>query len=740
MWAMKTMRLLLAAAILTWMGSATETAIAHDSRQVQEEELQNITLRGGVLLAPPFAIYDEDNDVYTGFQGDLLKSLEVFAKQDGYNLQFDLDLSPPQYNVALDLVANDCNTSANPNLLEDCQRFDLIIGDYYCNAARSVRVDFSPTWLRTTMSTLKTIKDDDDEAAQLTDYTTLTQLQSAEGGTACVPEGTYLRTVVMEKFPKANYLDCPSPADCVSYLKEGKCMLYADDELMLRYRALNDPSLEVTGEQFNTQYIVWSINYALATEKSRLLKKWMYASVANATLDLLSYKYFTVKLCPLGLAGEKCDLNCDPKHGTSDRYGQCVCHSNKWTGDDCSIEVEEDLNMFPEWEIAMCYAFFGINTLACIICAIWIYWERNTKQVKAWQPFFLNIVLLGCLISSSSIITLVQQSDTDEAVHACAVFPWLYSIGFSMTFGALYAKIFRVYMLFQAAAVTRRITVTKLDTLKWVCLIMCVDIIICTVWTVVDPMEWTRSIVATDIFGEPLESVGYCTSSSWKIFASLIACWHLALLFRACFLCYQTRHISTSFAESNYLAVAMISHLQIFAISIPILVIVGADPKSSLFIRGGDDLNVSSAIRSYTRARESSVAPRGLRSSAGNRRSSASSNESGMDTNSRGLPGGNRMSNVSSIESVSMPSRWKNDTPVNGLQPSVELVDSENLPSPASYPNLATLPKENNEEKESLPTLYSVPKPRAMSLGPRAMSLGTGTLTALDDVDFDSTE
>jgi len=140
-----------------------------------------------VLLAPPFAIYNEITDTYTGFQGDLLKSLEIFAYQDGYNLTFELSKSPSQYGDALDLVANDCNTTSNPNLLEDCNKFDLIIGDYYCNADRSTRVDFSPTFLRTTMSTLKIIKDENDDNALLTDYTTLTQLQSSEDGTACVP-------------------------------------------------------------------------------------------------------------------------------------------------------------------------------------------------------------------------------------------------------------------------------------------------------------------------------------------------------------------------------------------------------------------------------------------------------------------------------------------------------------------------------------------------------------------------
>lgn len=160
-------------------------------------ERKSMTLRGGVLLAPPFAISDDVEDLegsLTGFQGDLIDRLRAFASDDGYDLTFDLSLSPQQYGPALDLVAIDCNSTSNPHPLEECTKFDLIVGDYYCNADRSVRVDFSPTWLRTTMSTIK-LSDGD--------FTTLTQL-SAGGGTACVPEGTYLRTVVMEKFPKVS--------------------------------------------------------------------------------------------------------------------------------------------------------------------------------------------------------------------------------------------------------------------------------------------------------------------------------------------------------------------------------------------------------------------------------------------------------------------------------------------------------------------------------------------------------
>lgn len=99
------------------------------------------------------------------------------------------------------------------------------------------------------------------------------------------------------------------------------------------------------------------------------------------------------------------------------------------------------------------------------------------------------------------------------------------------------------------------------------------------------PLSWSREVTSTDQFGEPLESVGFCTGDHWKAFLSIIAAWHLALLFSACYLCYKARHISSRFVESKSLVLAIASHLQIYLISIPVLLLIGNDPVSNLFIR-----------------------------------------------------------------------------------------------------------------------------------------------------------
>lgn len=561
----------------------------------------HITLRAGVLHAPPFAIVDHELDgsiKYSGFQPDLLKRLSQFAKQqDNVTLEFEMARSPAQYGAALDLVANDCDDSDLNADSPDCQSFDLIVGDYYCNPDRSLRIDFTPSWLRTTMSTVKCVEEnlpdyegDDDgnsRGRSLEDYTTLTQASNA-GATVCVPDGTYLMDVVMNKFPGAEYLRCPSFDDCVQSLKDGECVLYADDELLLRYRASHDASLEVTREQFNTQYLVWPLRHDLDPVVALYLKKWMYAAVANATLDDLYFQYFQKELCPVGTAGEHCEKPCDPVHGTADSRGVCVCESVKWTGDDCSIEVPEETNLIPTTLKVLSYVMVGINFAFIAGCGAWLYWKRNSAQVRVSQPFFLSLVLLGCGISSSTILAMGQESAGDGPVEACMAIPWLYSVGFSITFGSLFAKIRRVYKIFQSAATpgaVRKTAVTFRETIFVIGVVLLVDVLVLVIWTAVSPLEWQRTVLSADQFGTPLESEGHCTSDQWMAFAGLIGMLHLILLAFACYLCFVSRNIPTKFSEGKYVSIAMISNLQIFLVGVPILIILGASPQSSFFVR-----------------------------------------------------------------------------------------------------------------------------------------------------------
>lgn len=123
------------------------------------------------------------------------------------------------------------------------------------------------------------------------------------------------------------------------------------------------------------------------------------------------------------------------------------------------------------------------------------------------------------------------------------------------------------------------------ETCSIVTAIVAMDVAILTVWTIVDPLEWQRTITSMDKYGEALSSEGFCTCDSWIVFAILIGALHLSLMLLATYMCYRTRHIPTRFHEGRYLSIAMVSNLQIFVIGLPVLVILGNDPPSSFFVR-----------------------------------------------------------------------------------------------------------------------------------------------------------
>lgn len=435
--------------ISLWLTAILVAAAAEQSND--DLPPSNLRLRAGILHAPPFAIRDVLYDGairFRGFQIDLLDRLSQFALEDNVTLTFEMSTAPSQYDDAFNTVAKDCEQLLGAGN-ETCSQFDLIVGDFYVNPSRSLRVDFTPSWLRTTMSTVRLKPEDHDNNLlrrdRQEDFMTLKQAETAYE-TVCVPAGTYIMEVVMGKFPHADYYKCFSPEDCLRALQDKICVLYADDELLLRHRASLDDRLEVTREQLNTQYLVWPMRRDLSPIVSDYIKRWMYAAVANATLDELYFKYFQKELCPVGTAGgklhatnlcqptmtsmnsmgyylfvENCELPCDPEYGEADTEGQCICKSTRWTGDDCSIEVEEDANLIPSPLKVLAFNLMGINYLMILGCAAWLIWRRESNQVKVSQPFFLGLVLLGCSISTSTIIAMAQEDDGDGPVKACMV-------------------------------------------------------------------------------------------------------------------------------------------------------------------------------------------------------------------------------------------------------------------------------------------------------------------------------
>eukprot|EP00516_Mucochytrium_quahogii_P004898 CAMPEP_0203750554 /NCGR_PEP_ID=MMETSP0098-20131031/4765_1 /ASSEMBLY_ACC=CAM_ASM_000208 /TAXON_ID=96639 /ORGANISM=" , Strain NY0313808BC1" /LENGTH=1928 /DNA_ID=CAMNT_0050639909 /DNA_START=418 /DNA_END=6204 /DNA_ORIENTATION=+ len=245
-----------------------------------------------------------------------------------------------------------------------------------------------------------------------------------------------------------------------------------------------------------------------------------------------------------------------------------------------------------------CLFFFVVNISIATVFAIWANLLRKHPVVKASQTTFLNMISLGAMISSSTILPIITDDSANPRANenggntkadiACNLQVWMYCLGFMLTFCPLFLKMYRVQKIFKgdlAKMVSAKIS-------DWQLMKMCigfvsVDIILLVLWTLIDPLKFIRDTTEFDPYGNPKNSVGTCKSEYSTVFLVAISVYHIAVLLYGSKISYQTSDLNTAFSEAKYVSVAVISALQVFILAIPLLIVIAGDPISDMFVRSG---------------------------------------------------------------------------------------------------------------------------------------------------------
>lgn len=158
---------------------------------------------------------------------------------------------------------------------------------------------------------------------------------------------------------------------------------------------------------------------------------------------------------------------------------------------------------------------FALITCTCVTLGVWVAYNRSGKVVKAAQPFFLYMLLFGCVISSSLLLfASLDEADASPEVltSLCHAQVWFYFMGFSLTFSAIFAKVNRLRAIFHQRSL-QVIHVTVFQASKVVLIMLSFVFIILISWQIFDPLEWKRFPVRESKYGDVLESRGSCSSS-----------------------------------------------------------------------------------------------------------------------------------------------------------------------------------------------------------------------------------
>jgi hypothetical protein len=216
------------------------------------------------------------------------------------------------------------------------------------------------------------------------------------------------------------------------------------------------------------------------------------------------------------------------------------------------------------------FCLVGVSLFICIGSAIWVYLHRQNRTVKASQPEFLLLLCLGAALVSVSLIFMSFDEDKGwseaQLSRSCATFPWLFVLGYAVMYCALVCKLWRLSRLLQ---MRRRAVAAKQVLLPFVVVTACL-LIVLTVWTIHDPLQWVREQVGDN----PRNTYGKCQVQD-EALPYIIPLGGLLLLAMGAtaVLCWQLKDVQADLVESRWIFFGIFGHLQVWAIGIPLFII-----------------------------------------------------------------------------------------------------------------------------------------------------------------------
>ena len=171
-------------------------------------------------------------------------------------------------------------------------------------------------------------------------------------------------------------------------------------------------------------------------------------------------------------------------------------------------------------------------TITALLQIANIFWYRY-HSIKATSPNLNHLVFSGCYLFAIAILLLTIQDtftfspSTHPVLYGvfCNTFTWCLLLGYSLIFGTIFTKIWRVYRLFKHFQNKRpKGCLSDNALINIVILLLFADIIICIMWNVTDP--WLIQITETaSTSGIPTLTVrSQCTCkhvTRWVVVVSL---------------------------------------------------------------------------------------------------------------------------------------------------------------------------------------------------------------------------
>ncbi|XP_026489500.2 gamma-aminobutyric acid type B receptor subunit 2 isoform X3 [Vanessa tameamea] len=210
--------------------------------------------------------------------------------------------------------------------------------------------------------------------------------------------------------------------------------------------------------------------------------------------------------------------------------------------------------------VALALAFLAFN----------LHYSKR-RFIKLSSPRLNNMTLIGCVL----VYTAVALLGVDNAIlptyipfsAMCTGRVYILSAGFSLAFGSMFAKTYRVHRIFisNRSGVCKTKLLQDTPLISLVCALLVIDGLIVTLWAILDPMErhlknLTVEISSTDRSVVYQPQIEVCKSQNTTGWLCALYAYKGLLLIVGVYMAWETRNVEISaLNDSKYIGISVYS-------------------------------------------------------------------------------------------------------------------------------------------------------------------------------------
>lgn len=112
-----------------------------------------------------------------------------------------------------------------------------------------------------------------------------------------------------------------------------------------------------------------------------------------------------------------------------------------------------------------------------------------SRYIKMSSPHLNNLIIVGCMLTYLSVVFLGLDTTLSSVAafpYVCTARAWVLMAGFSLAFGAMFSKTWRVHSIFTDLKLNKKV-IKDYQLFMVVGILLVIDIAIITTWQVADP-------------------------------------------------------------------------------------------------------------------------------------------------------------------------------------------------------------------------------------------------------------